>query len=87
MIYAKELQNKKEHAEQLLAQKLEDVKWFKKNDESKNFVNKQIKSNLEDSNLEVEALQDFIDGIDNKLRNKTMLGEKVQSPKDVDPNY
>ena len=87
MIYAKELQNKKEHAEQLLTQKLEDVKWFKKNDESKNFVNKQIKSNLEDSNLEVEALQDFIDGIDNKLRNKTMLSEKVQSPKDVDPNY
>ncbi len=71
MALEQELLKKKERIEKLLAEKIEDRNWFSKR------VGKNIvcgfdgaKANMEDWDLEIEALQNMIDGINTELRSK-----------------
>ena len=67
--YEQQLLEKKEKIEKFLTEKIEDRNWYAKR------VGKELicsydpyKANMEDIDLEIEALQNFIDGIDRYLR-------------------
>ncbi len=76
MTEEQKLLNKKEKAQNLLKEKLEDRKWFADR------VGKELiagfdgyKANLEDIELEIEILQEYIDNIDKYLRDKNINGD------------
>jgi len=83
MTYEQVLLIKKEKVEKILAEKIQDRNWYAKR------VGKELicsydpyKANMEDIDLEIEALQDLVDSMDRELRNEVMAFEPM-SPKDL----
>jgi len=81
--YAEQLYKKKGKIESILADKIESRNWFARK------VGTQLicgfdafKSNMEDCDLEIEALQGLIDSIDSELRKEAVVFEPM-SPKDL----
>ena len=67
--YEQQLLEKKEKIEKLLAEKIQDRNWYAKRVGKKLICSYDpYKANMEDVDLETEALQDFIDRIDSELR-------------------
>jgi len=67
--YEQQLLEKKEKIEKLLAEKIQDRNWYAKRVGKEPICSYDpYKANMEDVDLETEALQDFIDRIDSELR-------------------
>ena len=83
MTLEQQLLKKKSKAETVLADEMESKEWFinetkKGYDE---FRNTGLEMNIDDSEIKIEALQEFIEGIDNYLREKKF---EPMSPKDLE---
>lgn len=82
MTYEQELLKKKEKAEAMLIERMDDRRFFA------NRVGEEVmagfdpsKANLEDVEIEIEALQEFIERIDSYLKEKAIESqEEVEEP-------
>jgi glutaredoxin 2 len=62
------LEEKKRHAQQILADELESFKYYQTHKSHLDYIGSEFKTNLDDTELKIEALQDFIQNIDDLLR-------------------
>ena len=72
MTYEKELLEKKQKLEGLLADKIESRNWFAKKEleqDKNSLVRKGYQANKEDDDLIIECIQNEIDAIDKEIRN------------------
>jgi glutaredoxin 2 len=72
------LEEKKRHAQAILADELESLKYYKKHESKDDYViGTNFRTNLQDTELKIEALQDFIDNIDKMLREGASHDEEL----------
>ena len=77
MTHEQTLLEKKQHAEDLLKTRLKDREWYVVNESPNRLIRRDghFHTNVEDTDLEIEILQDFIENTDKYLKEKTLKKE------------